>query len=147
MTRTLQSHTKRIPCLLAASLLLASSSALADEIGPRERTLVVTATAYNSVPAQTDDEPNIAAWGDWLEPGMKAIAVSRDLMPLGLTRNVVVTIDGLPGTYVVLDKMGKRWTRKIDIYMGEDIAAARRWGKRKVRIRWPVPQPTIAMAE
>ena len=98
--------------------------------------MVVTATAYNSVPSQTDGDPRIAAWGDTLEPGMKAIAVSRDLLGIGLKRGVPVVIDGLPGEYVVLDKMASRWRRKIDIYMGEDVAAARRWGKRRVRIRW-----------
>jgi 3D (Asp-Asp-Asp) domain-containing protein len=36
----------------------------------------------------------------------------------------------------VLDKMHRRWERKIDIYMGRDAAAARSWGVRSVRIRW-----------
>ena len=47
--------------------------------------------------------------------------------------------------YRVLDKMPSRWRRKIDIYMGEDVAAARAWGVRRVRIRWlsdPTPQPS-----
>ena len=32
--------------------------------------------------------------------------------------------------------MNKRWEKKIDIYMGLDIEAAREWGKRKVVISW-----------
>jgi 3D (Asp-Asp-Asp) domain-containing protein len=32
--------------------------------------------------------------------------------------------------------MAARWTRKIDIYMGDDVSAAREWGVREVRIRW-----------
>jgi len=35
-----------------------------------------------------------------------------------------------------MDKMNKRWTKKIDIYMGLDVAAAKQWGKRQVTISW-----------
>lgn len=104
-----------------------------------ERTLAVTATAYNSVPEQTNEEPWIAAWGDSLSNGMRIIAVSRDLLTIGLERGTVVQIDGLPGEYVVLDKMNKRWRRKIDVYMGDDIRAARHFGRRDVTIRWHEP--------
>jgi 3D (Asp-Asp-Asp) domain-containing protein len=113
-------------CLLAAS----ASADLA------ERALAVTATAYNSVPEQTDGDPNLAAWGDSLAPGMKVIAVSQDLIPLGLDHRTSVTIKGLPGVYLVLDKMHKRWEKRIDIYMGLDLDAARTWGKRQVEISW-----------
>lgn len=99
--------------------------------------LTVTSTAYNSLSSQTDSTPNIAAWGDRLRPGMKAIAVSYDLMKVhGLTRGDKVTISGLPGEYTVLDKMHPRWRKKVDVYMGKDVRAAKRWGKRKVRINW-----------
>jgi len=103
---------------------------------PRPRDLVVTATAYTSTPGETDDEPHLAAWSDRLEPGMRAIAVSPDLVPLGLRRGTLVRIDGLPGAWRVLDLMPARWSRRIDVYMGHDRAAARRWGKRRVRISW-----------
>ncbi len=106
------------------------------EAVPEEHSLRVQASAYNSVAAQTSAQPTLAAWGDTLEPGMKAVAVSRDLLQQGLTHNTLIEIEGLPGQYRVLDKMHKRWTRKIDIYMGEDITAARAWGVREVRIRW-----------
>lgn len=103
----------------------------------KKHTAVVTATAYNSTPEQTKElNPDIGAWGDKLKPGMKAIAVSHDLIEKGLTRNTKVEIEGLRGEYVVLDKMHKRWKNKIDIYMGLDTEAARKWGKRKVRIAW-----------
>jgi 3D (Asp-Asp-Asp) domain-containing protein len=104
------------------------------------RSLVVTATAYNSVANQTGSQPSLGAWGDKLRPGMKTIAVSRDLIPQGLGHNARVRIEGFEGEYVVMDKMNKRWTQKIDIYMGTDVEAARRWGKRKVRITWEVPE-------
>ena len=113
-------------CVLAAS-------ASADSV---ERALAVTATAYNSLPEQTDADPHLAAWGDPLAPGMKVIAVSRDLIPLGLDHRTSVKIEGLPGVYLVLDKMHKRWEKRIDIYMGNDLDAARTWGKRRVEISW-----------
>ena len=112
---------------LLAIPLLASGS---------EQSIVVTATAYNSIPEQTDTQPNVTAWGDRLEPGMKVIAVSRDLIPLGLDHRAPVSIEGLPGQYLVLDKMHARWEKRIDIYMGADLEAARAWGARQVRIRW-----------
>lgn len=100
----------------------------------------VTATAYNSLESQTKKgDPVTAAWGDKLKPGMKAIAVSRDLLKLeGIEHGSDVSIEGLPGKFKVLDKMNKRWTQKIDIYMGENVARAREWGKKKVQISWQV---------
>lgn len=103
--------------------------------------MTVTATAYNSVKAQTDSQPSVAAWGDRLKPGMKAIAVSRDLIAEGLTRGVLVSIDGLDGQYQVLDKTAKRFSKRIDIYMGTDVKKARQFGVRKVQISW---QPSRA---
>jgi len=123
--------------LALAAILLSACDAVSDEAPPSDkRSLVVTATAYNSLRGQTRGSPSIAAWGDRLQPGMKAIAVSRDLLKLGLTHGTRVRIEGLPGEYVVLDKMAKRWTRKIDIYMGVDVKAARKWGRRRVEIHW-----------
>lgn len=99
--------------------------------------LNVTATAYNSVSAQTDSTPDVAAWGDRLTPSTKAIAVSRDLLnQYGLSYGDRVRIKGMEGEFKVLDKMHPRWRKKIDIYMGEDKRAAKRWGRRKVTIHW-----------
>lgn len=99
--------------------------------------LEVTATAYNSLPDQTyKDHAAITAWGDTLKPGMKSIAVSRDLIKMGLDHNTEVKIKGLDGTYKVLDKMNKRWEKKIDIYFGLDREEALEWGKKQVEITW-----------
>lgn len=98
--------------------------------------LEVTASAYTSKPGETDSSPSLAAWGDTLKPGMNAIAVSRDLIKMGLSHGIEVSIDGLDGTYTVLDKMNKKWTKKIDIYMGDDVNKAKAWGERKVTIHW-----------
>ena len=98
-------------------------------------TMEVTATAYNSTERQTKKgNIGLAAWGDILEPGERAIAVSRDLIKKGVDYNEEVEIDELTGTYIVKDKMNKRWKNKIDIYMGLDEEAAIQWGKREVEI-------------
>ena len=105
----------------------------------------VSASAYNSVPYQTTKtgNPLITAWGDTLKPGLKAIAVSRDLIRKGLTYNTPVRIDGLEGVYFVKDKMHHRWKNKIDIYMGENIDSAKIWGRRKVMIHYLVEKDSI----
>ena len=102
------------------------------------KTMEVTATAYNSVESQTKKgDPVTTAFGDKLKPGMKAIAVSRDLLQQeGIEHGTKVKIEGLPGRYEVLDKMNKRWEKKIDIYMGTDVQKAKEWGKQQVQISW-----------
>ena len=102
-----------------------------------KHSLEVKATAYNSLPGQTHARhPQITAWGDTLKPGMKCIAVSRDLIDLGLDHGTEVTIEGLPGKYIVRDKMNRRWEKKIDIYMGINVKKAREWGIKTVTISW-----------
>ena len=130
----------------AAVIAVATALALGLAVPTQAGELYVTSTAYNSVANQTDSSPDIAAWGDRLEPGMRVIAVSRDLLELGLTRGSEVQIEGFPGDFVVLDKMAKRWSKRIDIYMGEDVSAARRYGKRMVRIRWQSATPDVGAA-
>ncbi|MFO0688907.1 MAG: hypothetical protein U0900_09375 [Myxococcota bacterium] len=115
------------------------SSAEPTPAAPAPRVMIVKASAYNSRRGQTDASPGIGAWGDRLVPGMKVIAVSKDLIELGLRRGQRVRIAGLPGEFVVLDRMPSRWRQKIDIYMGHDVRAALRWGVRNVEISW-VPQ-------
>lgn len=122
----------RIRYILILSLVIFSGCA------EKKHKLEVTATAYTSSKGETDSTPSITAWGDKLKPGMKSIAVSRDLIKMGLTHGVKVSIDGLDGEYIVLDKMNKRWKKKIDIYMGKDRKKALQWGKRKVVISWDI---------
>lgn len=99
----------------------------------------VLATAYNSVPWQTQGNPNITAWGDTLKAGLKSIAVSRDLIQMGLKHNTMVRIDTFPDTFIVKDKMHRRWRKRIDIYMGDDVKKAREWGKRRLMICYALP--------
>ncbi|MEX2590886.1 MAG: hypothetical protein WD334_11835 [Chitinophagales bacterium] len=125
-------HSTKIIYFLSFTILVLFSACSS----PETRSMEVTATAYNSVKAQTANDPVITAWGDTLKAGMKAIAISRDLIDSGFYHNMEVTINGLEGKYKVLDKMNRRWTKKIDIYMGADVSKAREWGKQEVTIRW-----------
>src|SRR5690606_36954924 len=104
--------------------------------------LEVTATAYNSFASQTSSNPNITAWGDSLVPGKKYIAVSRDLIRMGLTHNTPVRLEGFEGVYWVKDKMHPRWKMRIDIYMDEDFKKAREWGRRRIKIQYGTKIPT-----
>ncbi len=104
------------------------------------KNLTVTATAYNSLPLQGEGNAKITAWGDTLHPGIKSIAVSRDLIAKGLTYGTPVQIEGFEGIFIVNDKMHPRWRNKIDIYMGLDREKALQWGRRKVEIHFPDPQ-------
>ena len=98
----------------------------------------VMVTAYNSVAWQTEGDPVLAAWGDTLYPGLKAVAVSRDLVALGLKHDTPVLIEGLADTFWVKDKMNARFKNHIDIYMGNDVGKAREWGRRRLKIRYGV---------
>jgi len=101
------------------------------------RKLRVTATAYTSHKNQTDTTPFLAAWSNRLKPGMKSIAVSRDLLTqYGLKNGTKVHISGLKGHYRVRDKMNKRYRKRIDIYMGLNLRKAQKWGRRSVVIYW-----------
>jgi len=78
-----------------------------------------------------------------LKPGMKCIAVSRDLLNLGLQHNTMVKILDWPDTFLVKDKMNRKWKNRIDLYMGKDVKAAREWGKREVQIQYAVPMDSL----
>lgn len=104
-----------------------------------EHELHVTATAYVTPPSPSEGLVSTTAFGIWLRPGMRIVAVSRDLENLGLTRGVRMRIEGVEGEWEVGDRTAKRWTKRIDLYMGDDLHAARAFGKRRVRIHWYVP--------
>ncbi len=108
-------------------------------------TLEVTASAYNSLSWQTGaGGANITAWGDTLKPGLRAIAVSRDLIKKGLDHNTPVKIEGFDSIFLVKDKMHYRWKNKIDIYMDADVQKAREFGRKKLKIYYEVPIDSIS---
>jgi 3D (Asp-Asp-Asp) domain-containing protein len=133
----LSPRTKAIAAALVA-LWIAASPGRACEEGEK-KSLEVTVSAYNSIPSQTSGNAAETAWGDKLKPGMKAVAVSQDLIKRGLGHKTPVRIEGLKGEYLVLDKMPKRWAKRVDVYMGKDVKAARKWGKKKRTITWCAP--------
>ena len=103
---------------------------------PREILRVVRATAYNAAENQTDSTPTICAWGDKVRPGI--IAVSRDLESLGLTRGQEVLVEGF-GKRIVMDRMHKRKTNQIDIFM-ESYYDAIQFGVQELKISWVLPE-------
>jgi 3D (Asp-Asp-Asp) domain-containing protein len=117
--------------LITWALSIAASLAVATP-----NSMQVTATAFNSTVRQTDSKPYETACQEDLEPGMKVVAVSRDLFKNGLACGTKIVIDGFQGEFTVLDKMNKRWQQRIDIYMDNDVARAKEWGARKVTIYW-----------
>jgi len=79
--------------IFAGLLILASCSTIQKPLQEKQQSLLVTATAFNSLPKQGQGNPNIGAWGDRITPGVNAVAVSDDLVPLGLTRGTRVRIE------------------------------------------------------
>ena len=125
--------------ILSGLLILASCSTIQKSLQEKQQSLLVTATAFNSLPKQGQGNPNVGAWGDRIKPGVNAVAVSEDLVSLGLIRGTKVRIEGMNTEYIVLDRMPTRWKKRIDIYMANDVKAARAWGKRDVKIYWTIP--------
>lgn len=134
--RTMRRMKRFIFPLLAAGLvvLLGMGMSLPNKVF--WNSLEVTVTAYNSTRAQTDGNPRRAAWNNRLKPGMRAVAVSRDLIPMGLDNQAEVYIEGFDEPYVVMDKMNRRFERRIDIYFGKDVRAAREFGEQTATIYW-----------
>ena len=78
-----------------------------------------------------------AANGECLTPQMNAIAVSPDLIQdYGIRLNKTVHLQGLKGDYTVKDIMNARHKKSIDIYFGDNQAAARQWGRRTLTLSW-----------
>ena len=132
-----------MPLILLVGLVGCEEELPEEEDFSNWETITVTASAYNSLKAQTEGNPEITAWGDTLAPGQKSIAVSRDLLNKGLSYNTRVKIEGFDGVFVVNDKMHSRWRNKIDIYMGVDREKAMKWGRRKVEISFPSDEDNL----
>ncbi len=127
---------KKNKCLIILLFIVSFNckSRLEEECASKK--IEVIATAYNSLAYQTNANPHITAFGDSLIPGLRYIAVSRDLLDSGLIHNTKVKIEGFDSLFIVKDKMNKRWRQRIDIYMGTDVKKAKKWGKKKVNIEY-----------
>ncbi len=87
----------------------------------------VVASAYNSIPNQTDDTPFITANGTYVHDGV----IAANFLPMG-------TLLKIPDYYgdqvfIVADRMNKRYDQRIDIWM-DGIHEARQFGVRTVAI-------------
>jgi len=146
---TLCFKVRRLTLWLVLTAVLFSMASCKEKVvddGYIWKKLRVTATAYNSFPSQTSKiHPGITAWGDSIKPGMKIIAVSKDLIPLGLDYNTQVKIKGDTSIYLVKDKMHSKWKNRIDIYMGEDKEKALQWGRKKITIHYRVKRDSTEM--
>ena len=98
-----------------------------EDRAPR-KTVTVVATAYNSVPGQTDDTPFIAANGKRVHPGM----IAANFLPFG----TYVKFPDLYGDrmFVVEDRMNARYgTGRVDLWMTE-VPDARAFGVQKLKM-------------
>ena len=113
--------------------VLANSSVLLEDestftIQPRVTgTLYVSTTAYNSLPNQTDDTPQITAWGTYTRPGV----VASNYFTFG-TKLRFPELFG-DRIFVVEDRMNARYHRRIDIWMPQ-FAAAKGFGLKWVKV-------------
>ena len=82
----------------------------ADERGPAY-TMQVSATAYNSLPGQTDDTPFTTASGTRTRHGV----IAANFLPIG-TRIKIPELYG-DQVFMVEDRMNPRYWEKIDIWM------------------------------
>lgn len=127
-----------VAALLAAGLLLFLRSGPEAPVLPDGpwRELKVTVTAYTSTPGQTVGDPFEGAWSNRLTPGERAVAVSRDLLALGLDNGDRVWLEGFDKPFTVKDKMHARYEKRVDIYMGLETDKAREFGKQRRTLRW-----------
>ncbi len=88
-------------------------------------------TAYNSTPEQTDGSPCIAADGtnicERYRAGEKICAANW--VPIG-TR---LRVPGY-GDCTVADRMATRHSTKVDVFLDQDVGAARAWGARRIEV-------------
>ncbi|MBN3032630.1 MAG: 3D domain-containing protein [Candidatus Saganbacteria bacterium] len=86
---------------------------------------VIVATAYNSLPNQTDDSPWITASGTRCREGV----IASNHFPIGTK----LAIEGYKGrVFTVEDRMNSRYHKRIDIWF-RDYDDARQFGVRKVK--------------
>lgn len=86
----------------------------------------VTATVYQAVPEQCNNDPYVTAFGYHIDPEAplkhRYVAISRDLEDwLSAGDSVEVSGTGIyDGKWIVADRMNKRWKMKIDLLVNED---------------------------
>ena len=90
------------------------------------QTTKVHATVYHAVPEQTNEDPGHTAFMFELDLSNpykhQIIAVSRDLL-VEYPKGTRVRVEGTcyDGIYIVMDKMNKRYTKRIDLLINLDM--------------------------
>lgn len=102
--------------------------------------ILVTATVYNAVPGQTDDTPLITATGARISESNAInhcwVAVSRDLEAEGFKMGSKILVEGTgayDGVWTIQDRMNKRWIKKIDFLVNEDVKYGK-WENLKITL-------------
>ncbi len=95
-----------------------------------QRGHLLTITAYNADPSQTDDTPFITASNSRVRPGI--VAVSQDLFRNGWVFGRKVYIVGY-GVFTIEDLLAKRKRKQLDIFMTSSKSAIE-FGRRKLRV-------------
>ena len=90
--------------------------------------VVVTATCYNAVPEQCNEDVQHTASMFVLnldDPySHRIVAISRDLESLGFKMGDKIHVSGTgryDGLWTIRDRMNKRWTKKIDFLVNLDM--------------------------
>lgn len=104
-----------------------------EEIFKKEKIarLKVHVTVYNPVPEQTDDTPNITAYGKRSRPGITFAASNDIIKSLHLKPGVKMYIPGLPskakdGMWIFEDKMHPRWKNRIDLMVKNNFKISKK---------------------
>jgi hypothetical protein len=99
----------------------------------------LTVAAFSIALRGPGEDPVRGKWGDELKPGIKAVAVSPDLVARGLSQGTRVRIEGLPSAYRVRDQLPDGTRERIEIFMGTDAASVARFGEQRMRVWWETP--------
>lgn len=91
------------------------------------RKIVATVTAYNTVGAQTDSSPCIAAGG--FICGRRDVVACPRRLPLGTW----VHIEGM-GKYECMDRTAAKFGDRYDISFDKDLVGAKQFGKRQLNV-------------
>ena len=90
------------------------------------------ASAYNSVPGQTDDTPCIAANGSNI---CERFAAGECLIAGNFSEfETKHYIEGI-GECTLIDRMSSRYQENIDIFFGYDIAASKKFGRQNLLVK------------
>lgn len=101
-----------------------------NEIKIRKK-VVVTATAYNAVPWQTDDTPCIAADGTNVCANPDLNIIAANWLPFGTKVRIPEYFGDT--IFEVHDRMNKRYSDRVDILM-KSIPEAKQFGRRQIEL-------------